>query len=309
VPDSALAAPSTPKAAAGERSSQAQPKQQQQSTAAVSSLPPKDRLRLLAFASCYCPGNELPPLTDELLLAQQEVRVKEQQRREQQQQHRQQPLAAAQQQLDMLLPLQRPAAEGYQQQKQQLLGAALAAAASAGSACTGLFSLGDPQLLLAVLCSCSSASEAEQLLNAALAQHLAAGSGSNGSYSAMQRTLVVAAAAQLMLLAQHQPGMVQQLPTAAADTSRHTSARLPKRQQHLLAVLHAPLGKLQAAADAVLAGQDATACAAGFLARLQQMSDGRQLMQWLPNVESARFFAGVLACACCAPQCMSASLP
>jgi hypothetical protein len=248
----------------------------------------------------------------------------------QQQQHQaegapteqQQQEAEQEQELSLLLPLQRPASRAFQQQRQQLLQAALAAAATAPypkgwvDPYKGLFSFGDPHALLAALLSCSSPAEAQQLLEDVLSTQLsgaaAAGGGSEGaaaggSYCCLQRLLVVGAAAQLLLLMQRLPqgSLVEVVAGSPGSKASCTQLKLPHQQELRLQLLHVPVGQLQHAAHRLLqqpqqqqrellpAGAgDAVAAAGALMSRLQQISDGRQLLQWLPGIETGRFFAG-----------------
>jgi hypothetical protein len=283
-------------------------------------LPPKDRQKLLAFAAYYCPRGELPALTDDLVAAQQEV-TQQQQLRQQQQQDHQGSQEQHQQHPSLMLPLQQPSAPAFRQQRQQLLRAALAAAAAAPlpKGCVdpfrGLFSFGDPFGLLAVLLSCSSPAEARDLLEDALANQLASGTNGSssrseataagGSYCCLQRLLVVGAAAQLLLSLQQLPQGALLEVVAATPSSKASCSqlKLPHHQELLLQLLHIPLPQLQLAASRLLeqpqqqqllppeAGE-AVAAAGAFVSRLQQISDGRQLLQWLPGIETGRFFAG-----------------
>jgi hypothetical protein len=288
-------------------------------SAAQLQLPPRDRQKLLAFAACYCPIRELPALTDDLVFAQREVA--EQQLSKQQQQE-QKPGAGqegqteqAGQELSLLLPLQQPASRAFRQQRQQLLRMALAAAATAPTAkgwvdpYKGLFSFGDPQALLAVLLSCSTPTEAQQLLDEVLTTQLSAGANSGsdsatgGSYCSLQRLLVAGASAQLLLVLQGLPEglLVEVVAGAPGSKASCSQLKLPHRQELLLQLLHVPLAHLQLAANGLLQQQqvllpgdagDAVAAAAALLSRLQQIADGRQLLQWLPGIETGRFFAG-----------------
>jgi hypothetical protein len=289
-------------------------------SAAQLQLPPRDRQKLLAFAACYCPSRELPALTDDLVFAQRELAEQQLSRQQQQRQD----LGAAQegqtqqagQELSLLLPLQQPASRAFQQQRQQLLRMALAAAATAPVAkgwvdpYKGLFSFGDPHALLAVLLSCSSPAEAQQLLHEVLTTQLSAGanggsdSATGGSYCSLQRLLVVGASAQLLLVLQGLPEGVLVEVVAGPPGSKASCGqlKLPHRQELLLQLLHVPLAQLQLAANRLLQQQpqvllsrdagDAIAAAAALLSRLQQIADGRQLLQWLPGIETGRFFAG-----------------
>jgi len=288
-------------------------------------LPPKDRQKLLAFAACYCPSNELPGLTDDLVLVHHQIAHKEAACQQQKQagaakqpQHLLQQVdkhQPADQALTVLLPLQQLASATFQQQRQQLLHMAVAAAA-AGTAgrgrvdpYKGLLCFGDPYALFAVLLSSSSPIEAQKLLEDAMAGQLSGSSsgsreavGVGSSYCCLQRLLVVGAAAQLLLLLQPLPQGTLVEVAASAPSSRAScdNLKLPHHQELLLQLLHVPLGQLQASAMLMLQQQrlpapeaaDAVAAAAGYVSRLQQMSDGRQLLQWLPGVEAGRFFAG-----------------
>jgi hypothetical protein len=288
-------------------------------------LPPKDRQKLLAFAACYCPATDLPALTDDLVAVQHEVAFKDalrQKQRQLQQQGSQQQQQQSQleyKQPGLMLPLQQPA-EAFEQQRQQLLQEAVAAAAGCTSLSKGqldpyrgLLSFGDPHALLAVLLSSSSPAEAQQLLEDALATQLSNDSSSgssataSGSYCCLQRLLVGGTAAQLLLLLQPLPQPSLEQVAAASPGIRPLSInlKLPQHQQLLLQVLHAPLAQLQSAARKLQQqqllppnGTDVLAAAADLLSRLQQIADGRQLLQWLPGIETGRFFAG--ECLCCA---------
>jgi hypothetical protein len=96
------------------------------------------------------------------------------------------------------------------------------------------------------------------------------------------------------------------------DGSASYFASLPKRQQQLRALLKQPLRELQSmvnsiatqqqpqqegvaageSAAAAAAGQ-ASSCASALLLRLQQVADGRQMKQWLPDIDTGRFMAGM----------------
>lgn len=278
-------------------------------TAAKLQLPAGDCQKLLVFAVCFCPIMDLPALTDDLVAVQrtvaQQQALRQQQKAQQQTQH-------DEQQQGLVLPLQQQDSPAFQQQRQQLLRTALAAAATAAALkgrmdpYKGLFSLGDPQALLAVLLSCGSTAEVQQLLDDALSDHLSGSTGdggtvSGGSYCCLQRLLVVGAAAQLLLLLQDVPqGTLVEV--VAGSPSRKQSCsqlKLQHQQELLLQLLHVPLGQLQIAASQLQQQQMLPASAAKAIAasqelmsRLQQIADGRQLLQWLPGIETGRFFAG-----------------
>jgi hypothetical protein len=93
------------------------------------------------------------------------------------------------------------------------------------------------------------------------------------------------------------------------DGSASYFAGLPTRQQQLRALLKQPLRELQSMVDSiatqqqqqqegVAAGKSAAAavqassCASALLLRLQQVADGRQMKQWLPDIDTGRFMAG-----------------
>lgn len=287
-------------------------------------LPPRDRQKLLAFAAAYCPSTELPALTDDLVLAQRQHAEQQAAKVLQPQQQAEGAPAEQQQQedqeLSLLLPLQQPASRAFQQQRQQLLHAALSAAATTPypkgwvDPYKGLLSFGDPQALLAALLSCSSAGEAQQLLEDVLSTQLSGSSANGGSegaaggsYCCLQRLLVVGAAAQLLLLMQRLPqgALVEVVAGSPGSKASCTQLKLPHQQELRLQLLHVPVGQLQHAAQRLLQQQpqqqelflpagagDAVAAAGALMSRLQQIADGRQLLQWLPGIETGRFFAG-----------------
>jgi hypothetical protein len=47
-----------------------------------------------------------------------------------------------------------------------------------------------------------------------------------------------------------------------------------------------------AAGKSAAAAVQASSCASALLLRLQQVADGRQMKQWLPDIDTGRFMAG-----------------
>jgi hypothetical protein len=291
-------------------------------------LAPAVRQQLLALAACHCPTAELPALTDELLAAQQQqgqqdaaaaaaaaaagmpdrpvtpLQTNTEQAAEQQLQLaataaatagnalnsiptlgdptlllglllRQQSPAAAQQLLDEhIIPQQLGGVGGCYSSLQRVLAVGAAA-----------------QLLLAL--RMPKAAAALEASGVDLVE-LSAAAEVVSSESANSRGV--------------KSGRKQQL----RDGSMQFFAGLPKRQQQLRALLQQPLRQLQSLVDkiaqqqqqgeegeaadtspaAAAAAVEASSCAAGLLLRLQHVSDGRQMRQWLPDADTARFMAG-----------------
>lgn len=299
-----------------------QQQQQQRGSAAkrTSQIGEGSRLSLLAFAVCHCPGEELAPLTDELLECQTCLEAKPRNKGAA-------VAAAGCACADEVLAAAAAGAPTHRQEQLMLAGAA--AAADGRSALDGLPALGDPHLLLAALLAGGSVADAEERLTAVLDCSSAPGAGGEGaaaSYGRLQRLLTVGAAAHLLLALGPSAAEVAasgQLPEPAdMATEVAASRKLPKPADKAAEPAVSVTGsvggiapstsvparrQLLAARVAELMGvakrlkedgsltdvQEAAADAADrCFQRLRQAADSRHLREALPLVEPARFIGG-----------------
>jgi hypothetical protein len=308
------------------RSTDAPSKQQHRSSSSKSSsskahVPsPAVRQQLLAFAACHCPASDLPPLTDELLLAQQQQQQQQGEKVDAAVTPRPNtPLLETTQQLQLaaaaaatagnaltsiptlgdpalllgLLLRQQSGAAAQQVLDEQVIGVHLGVVGRCYSSLQRVLAVGAAAQLLLALQQPGAAA----VLDAAGMDLTSTGNDSSSTSSSVKAG-----------------GAGEK---SRSDGSAKYFEGLPKRKHQLQALLRQPLRQLQAMVDSVAqqqqqqqqqegtgnneeaglaaaaaAAAQASSCASGLLLRLQHVADGRQMRQWLPDADTARFMAG-----------------